>query len=232
MQGTGFDTATDSLHQIRANASAMTATELRTALGLAAANLDTQLAAQPALAAIVNGILDALVADHQTDGSFAKAVGDASLLGDPWNKPFLIPGSDPPEYVSAGDLLFQLFIAPYIQPVTPTGAPDDITMCRVTGRFELPDGTWANKVPVQFDLVVPGGGPAKSDNLIVQQQIVTSTDSQGYLVYKGRQWVDLERNDFIAPAGTSWIVTSEALRFDATPFELVARSFDLGTLVP
>lgn len=231
MKGMGFDTSTDSLHQIRSNVSAMSASDLRAAFGLAAANLDTQLATKPALTAIVNGILDALVLDHQVSGSFAKAVGDASLLGDPWNKQFLVPGSDPAEYVSAGDLLFQLFIAPYIQPVAPAGAPDDITLCRVTGRFELPDGTWANKVPVQFDLVVPGGGPAKSDNIIVQVQIVTSTDTQGYLVYKGHQWVDLERNDFITPAGTSWTVTSELLGFDATPFELVARTFNLGTLI-
>jgi hypothetical protein len=231
MKGTNFDTATDTLHQIRLNAGSISATDIRTALGLATANLDAQLAAKPALAAIVTGILDALVADHQVTGSFAKAVGDAALLGDPWTKQFLVPGSDPPEYVTAGELLFQLFIAPYIQSIAPTGAPDDITMCRVTGRFELPDGTWANKVPVQFDLVVPGGGPAKSDNIIVQVQIVTSTDTQGYLVYKGRQWVDLERNDFITPAGTSWTVTSESLGFDATPFELVERTFNLGTLI-
>ena len=64
---------------------------VRTAVGLATADLDTQLAALPTAAENADAVWDEVAADHVTTGSTGKKLTDAGNAGDPWST--ALPGS-------------------------------------------------------------------------------------------------------------------------------------------
>jgi hypothetical protein len=63
----------------------------RTNLGLASANLDTQLAALPTDAEIADAVWDEAIAGHATAGSTGAALSAAGSAGDPWTT--ALPGA-------------------------------------------------------------------------------------------------------------------------------------------
>jgi hypothetical protein len=101
IKGATFDTATDSLEAIRnrGDAAWVTATGfstldapgVRTAVGLAAANLDTQLDAIPTASAIADQVWDEILSGHAGVGSAGAALSAAGGSGDPWST--ALPGA-------------------------------------------------------------------------------------------------------------------------------------------
>lgn len=72
--------------------STLDAAGVRTAVGLASANLDTQLAALPTAAENADAVWEEAIADHSgTSGSTAEALNAAGSAGDPWTT--TLPGS-------------------------------------------------------------------------------------------------------------------------------------------
>ena len=70
----------------------MAASAIRSAVGLASANLDTQLDAVPTAAETADAVWEEPIGDHSgTAGSTAEALGAAGAAGDPWTT--LLPGS-------------------------------------------------------------------------------------------------------------------------------------------
>ena len=63
----------------------------RTAVGLASANLDTQLGALPTAAENADAVWDEAIADHAGSGSTGEALSAAGAAGDPWIT--TLPGS-------------------------------------------------------------------------------------------------------------------------------------------
>jgi hypothetical protein len=90
-----FNETTDSLEAVRDRGDAawttatgfstLDASGVRTAVGLATNNLDTQLAALPTAAENADAVWEEILADHSgTVGSTAEALGAAGSAGDPW----------------------------------------------------------------------------------------------------------------------------------------------------
>ncbi len=63
----------------------------RSAIGLASANLDTQIDALPTAAEVTDAVWDEPTADHTTAGTTGKALTDAGSAGDPWST--AVPGA-------------------------------------------------------------------------------------------------------------------------------------------
>lgn len=68
--------ATDAVTEIQSGLSTLDAAGVRTAIGLASANLDTQLDALPTAAEIADAVWDEDATTHQTQGTFGQAIGD------------------------------------------------------------------------------------------------------------------------------------------------------------
>lgn len=89
--GTGsgtFDETTDSMEAIRdggdASWATVSAAGIRSAIGLASANLDTQLDALPTAAENAAAVWDLSTTGHTTAGTFGEAMQAAGSAGDPW----------------------------------------------------------------------------------------------------------------------------------------------------
>lgn len=83
--------ATDAVTEIQSGLSTLTQANIRTAVGLASANLDTQLDALPTAAENADAVWDEATAGHTTAGSTGKALTDAGSAGDPWST--ALPGA-------------------------------------------------------------------------------------------------------------------------------------------
>lgn len=83
-----YDETTDSAEALRDRGDAAWATisaaAVRSAVGLAAANLDTQLAALPTAAGIADAVWDEVLSGHLTGGTTGAALNASSSAGDPW----------------------------------------------------------------------------------------------------------------------------------------------------
>lgn len=99
--GGAFANTTDSQEALRdrGDAAWITATgfstlsqaDVRTAIGLASANLDTQLDALPTAAENADAVWDEALADHLGAGSTGEALNAAGAAGDPWST--ALPGA-------------------------------------------------------------------------------------------------------------------------------------------
>lgn len=83
--------ATDAVTEIQSGLSTLTQANIRTAVGLASANLDTQLDALPTAAENADAVWDEATSGHATAGSTGKALTDAGSAGDPWST--ALPGA-------------------------------------------------------------------------------------------------------------------------------------------
>jgi hypothetical protein len=83
--------AASAVAEIQAGLSTLDAAGVRTAIGLAAANLDTQLAALPTDAENADAVWDEAIAGHLGAGSTGTALNAAGSAGDPWAT--AIPGA-------------------------------------------------------------------------------------------------------------------------------------------
>lgn len=71
--------AADAVTEIQAGLSTLTEANVRSAVGLASANLDTQLDALPTAAEVADAVLDEDMTAHQTQGSLGQAIGDPGV---------------------------------------------------------------------------------------------------------------------------------------------------------
>ena len=69
----------------------LSAADVRTAVGLASANLDTQLAALPTAAGNADAVWDEAISGHLSAGSTGLALNSAGSAGDPWST--AVPGA-------------------------------------------------------------------------------------------------------------------------------------------
>lgn len=112
------------------------------------------------------------------------------------------------------------------------GAPADTALCRVYGYLEtITNEKVLANVKVEITLQTPTG-VAASERLIAHRTITLTTDAQGRLVGPtGDPWVDLQRNDLMQPAGTSYLISSTALGVRGKPVTLTTQVADLRTLL-
>lgn len=83
--------AASAVTEIQSGLSTLDAAGVRTAVGLASANLDTQLAALPTDAEIADAVWDEAIAGHLSAGSTGAALNGAGSAGDPWTT--ALPGA-------------------------------------------------------------------------------------------------------------------------------------------
>jgi hypothetical protein len=83
--------AASAVTEIQSGLSTLDAAGVRTAVGLASANLDTQLAALPTAAENADAVWDEVLSGHLTAGSTGNALNAAGSAGDPWSTS--IPGA-------------------------------------------------------------------------------------------------------------------------------------------
>lgn len=83
--------AADAVAEIQSGLSTLNAAGVRTAVGLASANLDTQLDALPTAAENADAVWDEVLSGHLTAGSTGNALNAAGSAGDPWTT--ALPGA-------------------------------------------------------------------------------------------------------------------------------------------
>lgn len=83
--------AADAVAEIQSGLSTLTAAGVRTAIGLASANLDTQLDAIPTASENADAVWDETLSGHLTGGSTGNALNAAGSAGDPWST--ALPGA-------------------------------------------------------------------------------------------------------------------------------------------
>jgi len=83
--------AADAVTEIQSGLSTLNAAGVRTAVGLASANLDTQLDAIPTVAENADGVWDEAIAGHLAAGSTGEKLNAAGSAGDPWTT--ALPGA-------------------------------------------------------------------------------------------------------------------------------------------
>jgi hypothetical protein len=76
--------AADAVTEIQSGLSTLNAAGVRSAVGLASANLDTQLDALPTAAENADAVWDEAIAGHAGAGSTGEALSAAGAAGDPW----------------------------------------------------------------------------------------------------------------------------------------------------
>jgi hypothetical protein len=81
----------DAVAEIQSGLSTLNAAGVRSAVGLASANLDTQLDALPTAAENADAVWDEAIAGHAGAGSTGEALAAAGAAGDPWTT--ALPGS-------------------------------------------------------------------------------------------------------------------------------------------
>jgi hypothetical protein len=105
--------------------------------------------------------------------------------------------------------------------LVPQPAPD-LSLCRVFGYLETLDNQPAIGVAVSFTLVAPGA--ARSERLLTLKQVKATTNGEGYFS------LDLQRNDQLTPAGTSYQVQCEKAGLKDVSITLTSPLFDLSSL--
>jgi len=88
---TSSSLAASAVTEIQSGLSTLDAAGVRSAVGLASANLDTQLAAIPTAAANADAVWDEAISGHLSAGTTGAALNAAGSAGDPWSTP--LPGA-------------------------------------------------------------------------------------------------------------------------------------------
>jgi hypothetical protein len=190
--------------------------------------LDNLSVAPPTAAAITTAVWSEPLGAYNTAGTAGKSLMTAGNAADPWAA--LLPGS----YTGhqAGNIIARLDIPPasaFVAAV-PT-APTDVTLCRVYGYLETLDNKPAANVVLSFTLATVS--PIKSERLITGRTVTAKTDSQGRVADSAANpYIDLQRNDHLAPAGSKYLVNCEALALRNKEITLAADTFDLASVVP
>lgn len=109
--------------------------------------------------------------------------------------------------------------------VSVPSAPADASLCRVFGYIERPDGTPAKHVTIDVALVAASGG-VKSNKIISGHTFTMQTDKNGDIIPK-----DLNRNDLMTPAGTTYEFTSADIEWSAESVSLTTSTYDLADLI-
>jgi hypothetical protein len=222
---------------------------IRAAVGLASANLDTQLADLPTaeenaaqtrieLATELARIDVAISSCNATapDNAGITANGEAiaalqasvDALGtqtDPLAT--VLPGGYAEN--TAGALIAKFITPDPATPLSPIPAPPaDLNMCRVYGYFGTPE----KKLPtgVSIELVLVTAVAIKSNRIIVGRE-VTVKIVNGALTHEGNLFIDLERNDLLTPDNSHWTVTCLSVGFNKVEFILDGPLFDLASLI-
>lgn len=119
-------------------------------------------------------------------------------------------------------------------PVVVPGPPADVGLCRVYGYVEgINNDKRLPTARIEFRLIAPDGTKAvASERLIGERAITIKVDGLGRLQGEdGQPWVDLQRNDMLTPAGTTYEVTSAALGISRKSITLTTTIADLRTLL-
>lgn len=213
--GVGFDSATDSLHQIRANTGIIDAAGIRSAIGMMAANLDVQLANIPGLAEIESTVLDALMADHQIPGTIGYGIRAAGNLGDPLG--LTIAELQQYDLETYASLILKLNVGEPTEPVVPIPAPSlSVDDCIV--YIDIKDSI---NVPITFKL----SETARKNGVVLTETRTAYTDTLGRAV------IALCRTDKMTPSGVFYKVTCEALHWHQKPLELTTSIYNLAELI-
>lgn len=203
---------------------------IRSAVGLATANLDTQLAAlgsaipgpAPSADSIVQHLLDVDTTGHTTPNS-------PTVL---WRNDVM--AKLPSDYADGqlGQLIGKLNVGTPTDPVyvlpSPPAAADK---CRVVGYFTGVSMQIPLDSTVLFELVTLDDAPTKSSRIAVGRTVTASLNVDGILTDGTNLWLDLERNDTLSPSGSYWRVTFADARLTRKTFQLNNSVFDLATLV-
>ncbi len=127
-------------------------------------------------------------------------------------------------------------IPPSSPAVVVPGPPADLSLCRVYGYLETLDNKPAVGVKVYIQLISP---PAKSERILsgssasrTGPKITITTDDQGRITdASGNPWIDLQRNNLLTPAGTTYQVDCSPAGLKKAVMSLAADTFDLATLI-
>lgn len=126
----------------------------------------------------------------------------------------------------AGTLTAPLVMAAVAAPA----APADAALCRVYGAFEKLNNLPAANLEVIIEMV--SGAAVKSERVLSLRKLRLLTDADGRLMGEDNApFVDLQRNDLLTPAGTSYRVTAKDSKLDKVAFTLTGPTFDLASLV-
>ncbi len=179
---------------------------------------------------IAIAVWDESISSHlsasDSTGSRLNAAGSA---GDPWST--ILPGT----YTTpqAGALIAKLNVGEPTAPVIVLPEPPaDFALCRVFGNIETIDNQPAIDTTITFKLLTkPTGVAIKSERLIDGRTVTIKTDSKGKIENSnGDPWIDLQRNDLMTPAGSTYLVVSDTIGLKAT-ISLTTDLFDLATIV-
>ena len=204
---------------------------IRSAVGLASANLDSQLSAIPGPApsadSIVQHLLDVDTTGHTAPNSPAVLWRNSGDAQD-------VMAKLPSDYADGqlGRLIGKLDVGTPTEPVyvlpSPPAAADK---CRVVGYFTGVSMQIPLDSTVLFELVTTDDSPAKSNRIVVGRTVSASLNVDGILTDGTNLWLDLERNSTLSPSGSYWRVTFADARLTRKTFQLNDSVFDLATLV-
>jgi hypothetical protein len=174
----------------------------------------------------------ALNAVNQTEHDATQtAIAAIAAIGDPFTKP--VPGTYPAG--SAGEALGKLVVGPPDEPaVVIPGAPADVGLCRVYAYLEgINNDKRLPTARIEFRLIAPDGTKAVASERLIAERVTTlKVDGLGRLQGEdGQPWADLQRNDMLTPAGTTYEVTSAALGISRKSITLTTSIADLRALL-
>jgi hypothetical protein len=178
-------------------------------------------------AAIADAVWDEALSGHSTAGTAGLALSAAGAAGDPWS--IALPGS----YATgtAGNIIGRFNIAPPTSPlIVLPNPPNDVTLCRVYGYIETLTNQPAANVTIVFKLIPKT--QAKSERILSGRVLEVKTDAQGRITDGTNPYIDLQRNDNITPAGSTYLVSSPELGFKERSITLAGATFDLASAVP
>jgi hypothetical protein len=193
---------------------------------------DPGAAAHSATQALVAAAAATNQTEHEaTQSAVAGVAGSIAAIGDPLANP--VPGTYPPG--SAGEALSKLVVGPPGEPaVVIPGAPADVGLCRVYAYLEgINNDKRLPTARIEFRLIAPDGTKAvASERLIAERLTTLKVDDLGRLQGEdGQPWADLQRNDLLTPAGTTYEVTSAALGISRKVITLTTEVADLRALL-
>lgn len=163
----------------------------------------------------------------QWSGTAEVQPGSGGSSGDPLAN--AVPGS----YAAgtAGEVLGRINQATPTGPVVVVpGVPAETGVCRVYGNFETLDNKPAMNLEVKFVLVT--AGLTASERLIVGRTAVAHTDHLGRLCdEQNTPYIELQRNDLLNPAGTTYRVYCADLGVNGQVITLDSGVADLAALL-
>ena len=149
--------------------------------------------------------------------------GGGASAAQVWGYAFSIPGSSPPDTVTAGELQYQLYIPPVVAPVVVLPAPpSDSSDCVCYLDTESLGGAHHAGIAMVFQL---SAWPSLADSALETKPVTAFSDSTG------RIQATLKRTDTMTPAGRVYLVTSAALGIKSKPLALATDVLNLSAWV-